>query len=137
MIDFELDPEFQAKVDWARRFVRDQVEPLDHLFPDPTAPYDRSLKVARTLLAPLQAEVKRQGLWACHLDKDLGGPDYGQVKFLHINEILGRTNWGPVVFGCQGPDSGNSEILARFGTEEQKERWLKPLLAGDMYSCSR
>ena len=135
MIDFELDADFQAKVDWTREFVRERVEPLDHLFPEPTAPYDRSLKAARTLLAPLQEEVRAQGLWACHLDHELGGPGYGQVKFLHINEILGRSNWGPVVFGCQGPDSGNSEILARFGAAEQKERWLKPLLAGEYYSC--
>ena len=135
MIDFSLDAEFQAKVDWARAFVRDKVEPLDLLWPDPTAPYDRSLTKAREILAPLQEEVRRQGLWACHLDHDLGGPGYGQVKLVYINEILGRSNWGPVVFGCQGPDSGNSEILARFGTNEQKERWLKPLLAGEMYSC--
>ncbi|HVY86781.1 MAG TPA: acyl-CoA dehydrogenase family protein [Caulobacterales bacterium] len=135
MIDFSLDPEFQAKVDWARAFVHKKVEPLDHLWPDPTAPYDRSLKKARAILKPLQDEVRRQGLWACHLDHELGGPGYGQVKLVYINEILGRTNWGPVVFGCQGPDSGNSEILARFGSEEQKRKYLKPLLAGEQYSC--
>lgn len=135
MIDFSLDPEFQAKVDWARAFVHEKVEPLDHLWPDPTAPYDRSLKKARAILKPLQDEVRRQGLWACHLDHELGGPGYGQVKLVYINEILGRTNWGPVVFGCQGPDSGNSEILARFGSEEQKRKYLKPLLAGEQYSC--
>lgn len=135
MIDFTLDAEFRAKVDWVREFVRERVEPLDHLWPEPTAPYDRSLTKARAILRPLQEEVRRQALWACHLDHDLGGPGYGQVKLVHINEILGRTNWGPVVFGCQGPDSGNSEILARFGTEEQKEKWLKPLLAGEVYSC--
>ena len=113
MIDFAPDPEFQEKVDWAREFVRTKVEPLDALWPEPTAPYDRSLTQARALLKPLQEEVRRHGLWACHLDRELGGPGYGQVRFTFINEILGRTNWGPVVFGCQGPDSGNSEILSR------------------------
>ena len=135
MIDFSLDADFQEKVDWTRAFVREKVEPLDHLWPEPTAPYDRSLAKARAILKPLQQEVRSRGLWACHLDRDLGGPGYGQVKLTYINEILGRTNWGPVVFGCQGPDSGNSEILARFGTEEQKAQWLKPLLAGEAYSC--
>ncbi len=135
MIDFSPDPEFQKKVDWARAFVKEKVEPLDALFPDPTAPYDRSLKAARRILKPLQDEVRAQGLWACHLDKSLGGPGYGQVNLVFLNEVLGATNWGPVVFGCQGPDSGNSEILARFGTDEQKERYLKPLLAGEAYSC--
>lgn len=135
MIDFAPDPDFQPKVEWARAFVRDKVEMLDALWPEPTAPYDRSIAEARALLRPLQDEVRRQGLWACHLDRELGGPGYGQVRFTFINEILGRTNWGPVVFGCQGPDSGNSEILARYGTPEQKARWLTPLLAGEMYSC--
>jgi acyl-CoA dehydrogenase len=135
VIDFSLEPEFQAKVDWAAQFVRDKVEPLDALWPEPTAPYDRSITQARAILKPLQGEVRRQGLWGCHLDRDLGGPGYGQVKFTFINELLGRTNWGPVVFGCQGPDSGNSEILAKYGTAEQKARWLQPLLDGKVYSC--
>jgi acyl-CoA dehydrogenase len=135
VIDFTPDPDFQTKVDWTRTFVADQVEFLDALWPEPTAPYDRSIAEARKLLKPMQAQVRAQGLWACHLDKELGGPGYGQVRFTYINEILGRTNWGPVVFGCQGPDSGNSEILARYGTPEQKARWLKPLLEGEKYSC--
>lgn len=135
MIDFSPDAEFQKKVAWARAFVKEKVEPLDALFPDPTAPYDRSLKAARRILKPLQDEVRAQGLWACHLDKSLGGPGFGQVNLVFLNEVLGATNWGPVVFGCQGPDSGNSEILARFGTDEQKKRYLEPLLAGEAYSC--
>ena len=64
-----------------------------------------------------------------------GGAGVGQVNLLYLNEILGRTDWGPVVFGCQGPDSGNSEILAAFGTPEQKARYLTPLVAGEVYSC--
>ncbi|MEW6596272.1 MAG: acyl-CoA dehydrogenase family protein [Pseudomonadota bacterium] len=135
MFDFSPDPDFQPKVEWTRRFVRERVELLDALWPDPTAPYDRSLTEARKLLKPMQDEVRAQGLFACHLDKELGGPGYGQVRFTFINEILGRTNWGPVVFGCQGPDSGNSEILARYGTPDQKSLYLEPLLRGEKYSC--
>jgi acyl-CoA dehydrogenase len=79
--------------------------------------------------------VKRQGLWACHLGPDLGGPGYGQVKLALMNEILGRSMWAPSIFGCQAPDSGNAEILAAFGTDEQKRRYLQPLLDGDIVSC--
>lgn len=135
MVDFSIPPEFAEQLEWVRAFVAEEVEAMDLVFDEMTAPYDRSNKAARAALKPLQDEVKRRGLWAGHLPAHDGGAGIGQVKLLYINEILGRTDWGPVVFGCQGPDSGNSEILAAFGTDEQKKRWLEPLVAGEMYSC--
>src|SRR5438105_14763660 len=83
---------------------------------------------------PLQAEVKRQRLWATHLPPELGGQGYGQVKLGLMHEIEGASVWGPTVFGNQAPDSGNSEVLAHFGTAEQKDRWLRPLLDGRVRS---
>ncbi len=133
--DFETDPEFQAKLDWMDTFVREQVEPLDYAFRDAGAPYDRKNPVYKKITAPLKAEVKRRGLWACHLGPELGGLGYGQVKLALMNEILGQSSWAPSVFGCQAPDSGNAEILAAYGTPEQKKRYLDPLLAGEIVSC--
>ncbi|MFT3854193.1 MAG: acyl-CoA dehydrogenase family protein [Ilumatobacteraceae bacterium] len=78
---------------------------------------------------------RERGLWACHLGPDLGGPGYGQVKLALLNEILGTARAASIVFGCQAPDSGNAEILAHYGTDEQKERYLKPLLANEIVSC--
>ena len=72
--------------------------------------------------------MKERGLWAAHLPPELGGQGFGQVKLGLMNEILGTSIYAPPAFGCQAPDSGNSEILALAGTEEQKERWLYPLL---------
>lgn len=134
MIDFELDADFRKKIEWTSNFVEKNVARLDALWPNPTAPQDRSLIEARRLLAPLQRQVREQGLWAYFLDRELGGQGGGQVRYLHLAEILGRTNWGSVVFGCQAPDSGNAEILARYGSEEQKRRYLQPLLDGEIYS---
>jgi acyl-CoA dehydrogenase len=95
--------------------------------------------VRQELIPPLQEEVRKQGLWACHLGPELGGPGFGQVRLALLNEILGRTGpgptVGPVVFGCAAPDTGNAEILAHYGTAEQKERYLKPLLEGTMFSA--
>lgn len=133
--DFSTEPGFARKLEWMDHFVRTQVEPLDVAFPDPAAPYDRRNPLLRRLTQPLKEEVKRQGLWACHLGPELGGPGYGQVKLALMNEILGRSQWAPAIFGCQAPDSGNAEILAAYGTEEQKRRYLEPLLAGDIVSC--
>ena len=87
------------------------------------------------LVRPLQAEVKERGLWACHLGPELGGKGYGQVKLALMNEKFGMSRFGPITFGCQAPDTGNSEILAHFATPEQKEKYLEPLLANDVVSC--
>jgi len=133
-IDFSVEPEFQTKLDWMDRFVTDEVEPLDLYFRDTVSPFDRTNPTANALVRPLQRQVQEQDLWACHLGPELGGPGYGQVKLALMNEILGRSLWGQIVFGCQAPDSGNAEILAHYGTDEQRERYLKPLLAGEISS---
>jgi acyl-CoA dehydrogenase len=130
--EFATDTEFQSKLDWADRFVRDEVEPLDLVLGDPSNRGDeRAMRLAR----PLMDEVRVQGLWACHLGPHLGGAGLGQLNLVLLNEILGRSRWAPTIFGCQAPDSGNSEILAQFGTSEQKERYLAPLLDGRVSSC--
>ena len=131
--DFETDPEYQHKLDWADRFVREEVEPLDMVFPHQQfVPLDET---KRKIIDPLKEEVRRQGLWATHLGADLGGQGFGQLKLALLNEILGRSSWAPIVFGCQAPDTGNAEIIAHYGTPEQKDTYLKPLLEGEMFSC--
>jgi acyl-CoA dehydrogenase len=130
--DFETDNGYQAKLDWVDQFLTDEVEPFDLVLGDP---YDKSNKQAMALVAPLRQKVRDQGLWACHLGPELGGSGYGQVKLALLNELLGRSRWAPTVFGCQAPDSGNAEILARYGTPEQKLRYLRPLLDQEISSC--
>lgn len=130
--DFETDPEFQQELDWIDRFTREEIEPLDHLLGNH---YDLKDPRFVRFVRPLQRQVRERGLWACHLGPELGGRGYGQVKLALINEIIGRTRFGPIVFGAQAPDSGNAEILARYGTPEQQERYLKPLLDNDIVSC--
>lgn len=131
--DFSTEPEFQEKLDWAARFVRDEVEPLDLAFPHLhyTPPNEKTRKV----IDPLKQAVRDQGLWAAHLGPELGGQGFGQLKLALLNEILGRSWWAPTIFGTQAPDTGNAEILAHYGTEEQKRRFLDPLLAGEIFSC--
>jgi acyl-CoA dehydrogenase len=131
--DFRTEPEFEEKLEWIRWFRAERVEPLDLLYPgrafhpldDETGPVVRALK----------QQVRDQGLWAPHLGPELGGRGFGQVKLALINEILGASSWAPVIFGTAAPDTGNAEIIARYGTEEQKERYLQPLLEGECFSC--
>jgi len=130
--DFETDPEYQEKLDWVDDFVRNEVEPLDVLFPHlQFVPLDET---RRTIIDPLKEEVRRQGLWATHLGPELGGQGHGQLKLALLNEILGRSMWASVVFGCQAPDTGNAEIIAHYGTPKQKEQYLQPLLDGECFS---
>ncbi|MBD0322704.1 MAG: acyl-CoA dehydrogenase family protein [Aldersonia sp.] len=130
--DFETDPDFQEKLDWADAFVREEVEPLDLVWPhEQFVPLNET---RRRAIDPLKEQVRRQGLWATHLGPDLGGQGYGQLKLALLNEILGRSSWAPIVFGCQAPDTGNAEIIAHFGTDAQKDRYLRPLLDGEIFS---
>ena len=134
MWSFETDEAFQTELDWVETFVREEVEPLDLVFRGPGDPWDPGSPAAGAM-APLREIVKKRHLWACHLGPELGGEGYGQVKLGLMNEILGRSRFGPSVFGCQAPDSGNAEILAHYGTSEQKTRFLQPLLDGKIASC--
>ncbi|GAA4410625.1 acyl-CoA dehydrogenase family protein [Quisquiliibacterium transsilvanicum] len=129
---FETDADFQKELDWVEAFVREEVEPLQHVL---GSPYDLNQPGFERLVRPLQQRVKERKLWACHLGADLGGPGYGQMKLALLNEILGRASFAPVVFGCQAPDTGNAEILAHFGTPAQKKRFLEPLLENRIVSC--
>jgi acyl-CoA dehydrogenase len=127
--DFSTDPEFQEQLDWMRDLVRDEVWPIETIFDE------LGEDGFRRAIAPLQERVKERGLWAAHLPPDLGGQGFGQVKLGLMHEILGSSPFAPAVFGNAAPDSGNSEILALAGTPDQKERYLHPLLAGDLRSA--
>lgn len=133
--DFETEPEFQEKLDWMEEFVREEIEPIGLVWNKSTDPFDVHNETTRALIKPLQEEVRKRGLWACHLTPDLGGQGYGQLKLALMNEILGRSQWASRVFGTQAPDTGNAEIIAHYGTPEQKRKYLQPLLDGDMVSC--
>ena len=127
--DFSTEPVFEEQLDWMRAFVREEIWPLETIVKElDQGQLDR-------IYAPLQERVKERGLWAAHLDPELGGQGFGQVKLGLTHEILGSSPFAPNAFGCQAPDSGNSEILALAGTPEQKDRYLHPLLAGDLKSA--
>jgi acyl-CoA dehydrogenase len=114
--DFSTEPEFEQQLEWMRAFVREEIWPIETIFGE------LGDDAFRRLIAPLQEQVRERGLWAAHLDPELGGQGFGQVKLGLMHEILGTTPFAPVVFGNAAPDSGNSEILALAGTEDQKQQ---------------
>src|SRR5271165_992362 len=114
-----------------RGFVREELFPLETI--------NLTQSQLDGALAPLQEEVRRNGLWASHLPPELGGGGFGQVKLGLMHEILGQTPFGPVAFGNNAPDSGNAELIAigieATGREDQREQWLYPLLEGKLRSA--
>ncbi len=131
--DFSTEPEFGEKLNWIWGFVNEEIEPLEVLFPG--CEFLPLNEERRRIVDPLKQRVRDRGLWAPHLGPELGGQGFGAVKLTLINEILGRSPWASIVFGTQAPDTGNAEILARFGTQDQKDRYLAGLLSGEIFSC--
>jgi acyl-CoA dehydrogenase len=130
--EFFTDPEFQEQLDWVEQFCKDEVDPVDYLFPRAAKSRNPKLKA---IVDPLKQQVKDRGLWALFLDEELGGPGLGQLPLALLNEVLAQHGSAPVIFGTQGPDTGNMEILAAHGTPEQKERWLYPLMNQQIWSA--
>ncbi|MCL4686138.1 acyl-CoA dehydrogenase family protein [Myxococcota bacterium] len=85
--------------------------------------------------AELIAMVKERGLWAPHLPEEYGGMGIGFLKLAYMNEILAWSPYSNPIFGILAPNSGNQKILVKYGTPEQKKKWLEPLVAGTMQSC--
>jgi acyl-CoA dehydrogenase len=105
----------------------------EHVYPNEPV-LNREDEETDALVARLRELVKEQGLWAPHLPPEAGGSSGSFLVYAHLNEEIGRSTWAQLIFGCQAPDAGNAEILWHFGTDEQKERWLRPLAAGEVRS---
>ena len=115
------------RLERTRAFMDERVLPNEPIL-------DREDDDADELVRRLRDEVRDLGLYAPHVPPEAGGTGTGFLDYAYLNEHIGRSLWGQLVFGCQAPDAGNAEILHLFGTDEQKERWLHPLVAGEIRS---
>ena len=111
------------------RFLREEAYPLEHAF------LQQPFKELVPTLGAKRAQVKAAGMWAPHLPKEYGGLGLTLSEFARVSEELGRTPIGHYLFNCQAPDIGNTEILITHGTDQQKERYLLPLVRGEVRSC--
>jgi acyl-CoA dehydrogenase len=105
----------------------------EHVYPNEAAIAGED-DAAVALVGSLRKRAKADGLWAPNLPPAAGGTGTGFLAYAYLNEEIGRSAWAQYVFGCQAPDAGNAEILWEFGTDEQKSRWLAPLVAGEIRS---
>ena len=131
-----MDFEFSARTrDLQRRlqaFMDEHVYPNERRFEEEV---QKNRWSPAKVIEELKGKARAAGLWNFFLPGDAGGAGLTNLEYAPLCEIMGRSPMAPEIFNCSAPDTGNMEVLARYGTPEQKERWLKPLLAGEIRSC--
>ena len=121
--------------------LRTRVEDFmaEHIYPNEALHFEQAEAAGPYGHAPVLEELKAQaraaGLWNLFLPPGHGGADLTNLEYAPLCEVMGRSLMAPEVFNCAAPDTGNMEVLARYGTPEQKERWLAPLQSGDIRSA--
>ena len=128
--------EYSAKVKELQKRLRAFMD--EHIYPNEKRFYQEIEKnrwQPTRVIEELKPKARAAGLWNLFLPDDEHGAGLTNLEYAPLCEIMGRCILAPEVFNCSAPDTGNMEVLARYGTAEQKERWLKPLLAGEIRSC--
>ena len=115
------------------QFMDEHVYPNEPLYWDQVNTGDRWKTIQ--IIEDLKPQARAAGLWNLFLPHSSHGAGLTNLEYAPLCEIMGRSPMGPEVFNCSAPDTGNMEVLARYGTEEHKQRWLRPLLEGEIRSC--
>ena len=132
-MDFELSPKVKDLQKRLQAFMDQHVYPNEKRFHDEVNHGDRWEPTK--VVEELKVKARAAGLWNLFLPESHRGAGLKNVEYAPLCEIMGRVWWAPEVFNCSAPDTGNMEVLARYGSDDQKERWLKPLLNGEIRSC--
>lgn len=127
-IDFTLPPDIQKHCEDLRGFIRDEVIPLEA----DKANYDPYENIKLDVLDGLRAKAKARGLWAPQMPKDRGGMELPMTGWAAFYEEANYSIFGPFAVNCAAPDDGNMNVLNKVGTEAQKEKWLQPIIDGDV-----
>jgi acyl-CoA dehydrogenase len=132
-MDFDYSPKVIELQDRLRAFMEAHVYPNEQRFDDEVGQGDRWQPTR--LIEELKAKAKAAGLWNLFLPASERGAGLSNTEYAPLCEIMGRVLWAPEVFNCSAPDTGNMEVLERYGTAEQKRQWLEPLLEGSIRSA--
>src|SRR5579864_1472471 len=130
---FEFSPKVRELEARLRAFMDEHIYPNESVYAKQIAAGDRWHPTA--IIEELKPKARALGLWNLFLPDEEYGAGLTNFEYAPLCEIMGRSPMAPEVFNCSAPDTGNMEVLARYGNQEQKDHWLKPLLAGQMRSC--
>jgi acyl-CoA dehydrogenase len=131
-MDFVVNSRVRDLQQRLQAFMDEYIYPNERRFHDEI---ERNRWTPAHVVEELKAKARGAGLWNLFLPDSDNGAGLTNLEYAPLCEIMGRSMMAPEVFNCSAPDTGNMEVLARYGTAEQKERWLKPLLAGEIRSC--
>lgn len=124
--------ELQSKL---TNFMEEHVYPNEKVYERQLNEQENRWNAVPLVMEDLKEKAKAAGLWNLFLPESEYGAGLTNLEYAPLCEIMGRSMIGPEVFNCSAPDTGNMEVIVRYGTEEHKEKWLKPLLAGEIRSC--
>jgi len=133
-IDFSLTPELEAIRTRVRTFVTDVIKPVEERI-DAERLRDTDKQAYFGALLGLRKQARAEGLWLPHMPAEWGGMGLGHVPLAMVHAEAAKSSYGPWVFNCQAPDEGNMHTLLHWGTDEQKEQYLRPLCDGTSWSC--
>ncbi|MEZ0117803.1 UNVERIFIED_ORG: acyl-CoA dehydrogenase [Heyndrickxia coagulans] len=134
-MDFDYSPKVKALISKLERFMEENVYPGEKIFEEQLNAQETRWAAVPPIMEELKAKAKQEGLWNLFLPDNEYGAGLSNLEYAPLCEIMGRSIIAPEVFNCNAPDTGNMEVLARYGSDEQKEKWLKPLLNGEIRSC--
>ena len=136
-MDLGLSEEMVEVREKIRGFVHDKVEPVEPEYHAEVGVGDRWSHTPRQdeILDGLKAEARAMGMWNFFLPESQGGAGISNLEYAHLAEIMGRSRLASEAFNCSAPDTGNMEVLERYGSDEHKQQWLQPLLAGEIRSA--
>lgn len=134
-MDFDYSPKVKALISKLERFMEENVYPGEKVFEEQLNAQETRWAAVPPIMEELKAKAKQEGLWNLFLPDNEYGAGLSNLEYAPLCEIMGRSIIAPEVFNCNAPDTGNMEVLARYGSDEQKEKWLKPLLNGEIRSC--